>query len=465
MEGIITVEETHSRYTHMRASTVDQVNQYAKNFSEIADMVDLQTDDNEVPLMYVFASAIRQKAQEHLVKQKFKHGLQHQMDLAAEKRGQISLPNRNKDKLQSLFQRASNEDATTIQGKADEFIQRMKYYEKFKQREMAEDDSNDPALKYFRKCQEAHDLLLPIFEKIYRKTLCLQDYMLSDGQCQGLAEACQFIDHRRLNRALFNNCGLSGSKFATILEGLAQIKDFKSIIYKRNEINALSIERLEPLFTKNIPHQLAELQIIDCKIHCVQIEQLLDLMIERCQIRNFALVKVHHSESSFEKLCEYVRTSFRLRDLNVSWQSLRPAVFVQLLEVVKENRLLQSLNISWNKILEDQATTLTEEQIEEGYEQVPLSERNREILSCFSTFIKYNTYLVHLDLRNVGLSVAGIKYVTSFLNKAQALQVMHLGGNDGVTPEIVNWVCERIKGRMKGPEVNVPPLSKEFQYR
>ena len=57
-----------------------------------------------------------------------------------------------------------------------------------------------------------------------------------------------------------------------ILEGLAAIKDFKSIIYKRNEINALSIERLEPLFSKKIPHQLAELQIIDCKIHCVQIE-------------------------------------------------------------------------------------------------------------------------------------------------------------------------------------------------
>ena len=96
---------------------------------------------------------------------------------------------------------------------------------------------------------------------------------------------------------------------------------------------------------------------------------------------------------------------------------------------------------------------------------MPLSERNREILGCLSTFIKYNTYLVHLDLRNIGLTVAAIKYLTSFLNKAQALQILHLGGNEGVTPEIVNWVCHRIKGRMKGPDVNVPPLSKEFQYR
>ena len=57
-----------------------------------------------------------------------------------------------------------------------------------------------------------------------------------------------------MSRVLFGNCGLTGDNFATILEGLTLIKDFKSIIYKRNEINALSIERMQPLFMKNIPH-------------------------------------------------------------------------------------------------------------------------------------------------------------------------------------------------------------------
>ena len=58
----------------------------------------------------------------------------------------------------------------------------MKYYEKFKKRDMDEDTkTNDPAMKYFKKCQEEKTLLLPIFEKIYMKTLCLQDYILSDG--------------------------------------------------------------------------------------------------------------------------------------------------------------------------------------------------------------------------------------------------------------------------------------------
>ena len=84
-------------------------------------------------------------------------------------------------------------------------------------------------------------------------------------------------------------------------------------------------------------------------------------MIEKCEIRKFALVNVHHSEASFDKLCEYVQTSWRLRDLNVSWQSLRPTVFAKLLNVIQENRFLQNLNISHNKILEDQPTILTED--------------------------------------------------------------------------------------------------------
>lgn len=62
-----------------------------------------------------------------------------------------------------------------------------------------------------------------------------------------------------MNRVLFNNCGLNGNKMAIVLEGLANIKDFKSIIYKHNELNSLAIAKLEALFFRQIPNQLAEL--------------------------------------------------------------------------------------------------------------------------------------------------------------------------------------------------------------
>ena len=47
-----------------------------------------------------------------------------------------------------------------------------------------------------------------------------------------------------MNRVLFSNCGLTGNKFATILDGLVLVKDLKSIIYKLNEINELTVEKL-----------------------------------------------------------------------------------------------------------------------------------------------------------------------------------------------------------------------------
>ena len=68
--------------------------------------------------------------------------------------------------------------------------------------------------------------------------------MLNEGQCLGISEACEFIDHKQMNRVLLSNCGLSGDNFATILEGLAKIHDFKSIIYKHNALNFRAIERL-----------------------------------------------------------------------------------------------------------------------------------------------------------------------------------------------------------------------------
>lgn len=254
--------------------------------------------------MWQFIQSLKQLAQKNVVKTQIKAGLAAKF-LDQEEPEPVDvrnpLPKKQKiNQLASLFQRASTDETSKIQGKADEIVQRIEYYELFKHRDMDENNnSRDPQLKYFKKCLEQNSLLLPIFEKIYSKTLCLQNYILSDGHCQGIAEACQYIDHKRMNRVLFNNCGITGNNMAIILDGLAKVKDFKSIIYKHNELNSLAVAKLEAIFLKFIPNQLMDLQIVDCKIHCSTIEQLLDLMITRCEVKSFALVNVHHSEGSF----------------------------------------------------------------------------------------------------------------------------------------------------------------------
>ena len=155
----------------------------------------------------------------------------------------------------------------------------------------------------------------------------------------------------------------------------------------------------------------------------MQIGELIDLMNDRCQIKSFTLINVHHSEESFDKLCCYVKESHRLRELKLSWQYLQPSAFVKLLRVIRDNRTLVNLSLSWNKLLYEQRVT-SEADIErakqEGVpvEEIPLSKRNKEILDYLANFIKYNTYLIHLDLSNCGLIAPAIQYISSFLTKA-----------------------------------------------
>ena len=75
--------------------------------------------------------------------------------------------------------------------------------------------------------------------------------------------------------------------------------------------------------------------------------------------------------------------------------------------------------------------------------------------------MKYNPQLAHLDMSNCGLIVSAIKYLTSFLNKTQALESLHLDGNiDGEeenTQELVHWIAERLRGEIKTIDVTIPP--------
>jgi hypothetical protein len=137
----------------------------------------------------------------------------------------------------------------------------MEYMQKFKRTELNYDtqgfdmdeiskktnEEKDPRVEYFVKCKEQLDSALPILEKVYMKTLCLQDYTLSLGHCQAIAVACQYFDEKVINRVLFSNNGMKGDDCALILQGLNKLKDVKSVIYKQNGFNKNSIDALELL--------------------------------------------------------------------------------------------------------------------------------------------------------------------------------------------------------------------------
>ena len=139
----------------------------------------------------------------------------------------------------NVFNQCIEEESRLISSMGKKFVDKVNYIKRAGQRDVEHEgkgviNKKDPNIHYFLQCKADLDLALPILEKVFKKTLVLQEYTLSKGHCRGLARACRFFDHKFVNRVLFSNCGIDDFEFASILDGLAELKDFKSIIYKQN---------------------------------------------------------------------------------------------------------------------------------------------------------------------------------------------------------------------------------------
>ena len=127
------------------------------------------------------------------------------------------------------------------------------------------------------------ETILPVIEHVHDKTLCLASYTLSIGHCNALAKCCRKLD-AKFNRLILDNCGVDDSEFATILNGLKSMTDFKKIIYRYNVFHKESLDALAGLLEKKIPNHLEELRIENCKSDTNIIRGLLHLLNQRCMI-------------------------------------------------------------------------------------------------------------------------------------------------------------------------------------
>ena len=194
---------------------------------------------------------------------------------------------------------------------------------------------------------------MPALDKIYRKTLCLQDYHLSEGNCRGLAAACDRLDNQVVNKMLISNCGLNDATVSIILQGVQKIKDFKALTYCRQAMGSEAVSLLAPLIARPIPFNLEELVLVDTKMSATAVEQLADALIKNdSRIKKFTLVDVQHSDKSFRRLTDYVAAaSSVLEELDVSWSMVRPQQMLTLLQVLESNRNLTSLSLAHNVLL------------------------------------------------------------------------------------------------------------------
>ena len=192
--------------------------------------------------MLGFATAIKFNVQKGVVKDRADHAIQDMMKNIKKKRELVEqgvlkegeeLPadqeeedDHNIEQKQTVFNKSMEEESRTINSIAQDLLRKVKYQKIFKSNDLdsastyqnkSSNDNQDPRIKFFQKCESQMAVALPILDKIYKKTICLQDYTMSEGHCKGLATACEFFDAKVVNRVLMSNCGVNGDQFAMIL--------------------------------------------------------------------------------------------------------------------------------------------------------------------------------------------------------------------------------------------------------
>ena len=66
-------------------------------------------------------------------------------------------------------------------------------------------------------------------------------------------------------------------------------------------------------------------------------------------------------------------------------------------------------------------------------------------MGCFLEFIKYNPYLVHLDLQSCGLAEPALRFIGKMLTRSQSLRAIHLCNNPGISKAMIDWLKSRIR--------------------
>ena len=99
---------------------------------------------------------------------------------------------------------------------------------------------------------------------------------------------------------------------------MASLDHVKSIIYKLNEFQRGSLSFIKPLLSRRKPMNLEEIRLVSCKIGGSITHELIDDLMNRSTVSKLSLVKSNMSISSFYALCEYVRSSRTLREIDIS---------------------------------------------------------------------------------------------------------------------------------------------------
>ena len=102
---------------------------------------------------------------------------------------------------------------------------------------------------------------------------------------------------------------------------------------------------------------LEELRIISCNIGACVTNQLIEELLEMSTLAKLSLVRANLSDVSFSRLCYYVGNNRNLKELDISFNDLRPKRMKEFVDMLALDRKLVSVNMSWNSLMDRMPST------------------------------------------------------------------------------------------------------------
>lgn len=145
---------------------------------------------------------------------------------------------------------------------------------------------------------------------------------------------------------------MTDDDFSVLLDGMTKLTYVQRLSYSNNHFGHQSLKSLMPIINKQqLKHSLRALHLKNCKMTAKVTKDLLfALTRQKNYLRSLSLVNCNVNQSNYRELCNLIKSSRHLQELDISWNGMRCHHMYELIDVIVDNRTLQDLNLSYNNL-------------------------------------------------------------------------------------------------------------------
>ena len=145
---------------------------------------------------------------------------------------------------------------------------------------------------------------MPTLQRIHDKVLNLCGYKMNPGLCRALGKSF-YLYNNVLEKLLLESTGTDDDMLSHMLEGLQEQSNFKAFTYKFNVLGEKSVRQIVKLITREMPFNLDELRVINCKISPYATQMLLE-DVPDTSLRRLSLVKTQMNSQMFRMILDLI---------------------------------------------------------------------------------------------------------------------------------------------------------------